>query len=152
MIFRVISRNKSLDIGCVTLTDRVGQDQNKAKDYANKRVKEYCIACQTDYYAIGGTATSVASMLLNLKVYDTKQVDGFVINYKSLIDLKEKLYLLSVEDRKNIVGLQPQRAEVIASGVSILSAIMEYLRITKITVSESDNLEGYLMLKRGKNE
>ena len=57
---------------------------------------------------------------------------------------------MSVEDRKGLKGLQPERAEVIASGVSVLCELFNYLSLEEITVSESDNLEGYFYSKSEK--
>ena len=56
------------------------------------------------------------------------------------------LFSMTVEERKNLVGLQPERAEIMPFGVLILYKIMLRLGVDFITVSEKDNLEGYLKL------
>jgi exopolyphosphatase/pppGpp-phosphohydrolase len=45
-----------------------------------------------------------------------------------------------------------RRAEIIAGGALLLSRLMNYLDLQSITVSERDNLEGYLerLLQRGR--
>ena len=43
--------------------------------------------------------------------------------------------------------MQPERAEVIAGGALLLLSVLDYLRLSRITVSERDNLEGYLIWK-----
>ena len=67
----------------------------------------------------------------------------------SHLKLKNKLFSLSVEDRKKLNGLHPKRAEIIPHGVSILYHLMDRFSIDNITTSEKDNLEGYLLFKRG---
>ena len=49
-------------------------------------------------------------------------------------------------------GMEPRRADVIGGGCMLLYSVMKKLGIEKITVSESDNLEGYYILKEGLNE
>ena len=143
---------KSVDVGAVSVKDCCGQDKIKAEAFLLGQVKEYGEVPKTEFYAIGGTATSVAAILQELDPYDPKKVDGFLINKNQLISLKDRLYDLSVEERKELKGLRSERAEVIASGVAILCAVIEKLGVDKIIVSEKDNLEGYLKLKRDKNE
>ena len=143
---------KSVDVGAVSVKDFCGQDKIKAEAFLLSQVDEYGEVPKSEFYAIGGTATSVAAILQDLEPYDPQKVDGFIISKEQLISLKDKLYVLSIEERKRLKGLRAERAEVIASGVAILCAVIEKLGVDKITVSEKDNLEGYLKLKRDKNE
>ena len=137
----------SLDIGAVRVKDVCGQDKSKNFAFVNDRVKEYGVVPHAEFYAIGGTATSVAAMLLGLKKYERAKIDGFFVSAEKLNSLSDELFSLSVEERKKMIGLEPQRAEIIAGGVCILVAITKMLNINGFTVSESDNLEGYLKVK-----
>ena len=47
-------------------------------------------------------------------------------------------------------GLQPERASVIAGGAMVVLKILKKIGANGFTVSEKDNLEGYLMQKLGK--
>ena len=139
--------SKSIYLGAVTTTEQCGQDINKTTNYCKEQIKQFDDIDCTNLIAIGGTATTIASMLLELKVYNPDVVDKFIIKYDKLKELQNKVYSLSVEERKRMIGLQPERAKVIAGGVAILLSVMEKLKVDKITVSEKDNLEGYLKLK-----
>lgn len=141
---------KSLDVGVVKLKDRCGQDKQAVIEFSEDKIKEYGNIPFAKFYGIGGTATSIAAMLLKLENYNPDLVNGFVIKIDDLTKLTEKLFSLSVEQRKNLKGLQPERAEVIAGGCALMLCIMKKIGIDSITVSESDNLEGYLMLKTEK--
>jgi exopolyphosphatase/pppGpp-phosphohydrolase len=46
-----------------------------------------------------------------------------------------------------MVGLRPERADVIPCGVLILTELLKTLNVEKVTVSEMDNMEGYFTLK-----
>ncbi len=144
--------SKSLDLGVVKLKDVCAQDKGKAKLLVLDKINEYGCLPKTEYRGIGGTATSIASMLLELEPYNPDMVDGFKITFDELEKLTDKLYAMTVDERKNLKGLQPARAEVIAGGALMLLCIMEKIGVSYIFASESDNLEGYLELKRRNNE
>lgn len=137
----------SLSIGAVKLTDLADQDYKKAQEIVAPLVKEYGEVPISTFYAIGGTATTIVAILQELEVYDAKKVHGYKVELKTLESLVERLYQMTVEQRKGLKGLQPERADVIASGALILLNVMKYLNIQSFYVSESDNLEGYLISK-----
>ncbi len=140
---------KSVDVGAVTVKDACGQNEAAVMEFVNKKTSGFGAVPIAEFCAIGGTATSVAAMMQELNEYSSIKVDGFVVEKHALISLRNKLFSMSVEERKSLKGLQPQRAEIIAGGVSILLSVMEKIGLDKITVSDKDNLEGYLKLKVG---
>ena len=144
--------SKSINIGAVKGTDTCGQDKILAEQFATNNIKEYGEIPKSKYFAIGGTATSIAAMLLELEVYQPEKVDGFVIDRNHLFELVNKLYSMSVDERKKIKGLQPERAKVIACGALILLKIIDKIGVSQVIVSEKDNLEGYVIKKRGEYE
>ena len=54
---------------------------------------------------------------------------------------------MTVEEKRNLKGLQRERAEVIVGGACLLLNIMKKIGVERVTISESDNLEGYLRFK-----
>lgn len=140
--------SKSLTLGAVKIKDDCQQDRSLAEKLILDRIKEYGEIPKTLYRGIGGTATSIASTILSLDPYDPKAIDGFRLEISQLESLVDKLYSMPVEERKKLKGLQPARAEVIAGGALLLLNIMKKIGIESLLVSESDNLEGYLELKR----
>ena len=144
--------SKSLDLGVVKIKDTCLQDKKSAKQFIEKKINEYGCIPKTTYFGIGGTATSLASVIQELQPYDPSKVDGFVITQQTLEFWVDKLYSLSVEQREKLKGLQPKRASVIAGGALFLLEIMKKIGLKSIIVSEKDNLEGYLINKRGKYE
>ena len=141
---------KSLPIGAVKLKDECGQDKDIARQYILNKIKEFGNIPNVEFFAIGGTATSLAAIAQELEPYDSSKTDGYTLTVENLKELVDKLYILSVDQRKKLKGLQPERAEVIAGGALLLLLIVEKIVLKKIIVSEKDNLEGYLMLKMEK--
>ncbi len=139
--------SKSLDIGVVKVKEFCGHNREKAERFIDKSIMQYGSVPLAKYYGIGGTATSIASILIGDEVYNPSKVNGFVITQGELIVLAEKLYSMSIDEISLLKGLQPERASVISGGCLILLAIMKKIGINEIIVSESDNLEGYLLDK-----
>lgn len=134
---------KSLNIGAVVLFGIFGDDEQALNEYLEEKVLEYGNVPKTEFYGIGGTATSVASILQKLEPYDPKKVDGYKVTRKEIYKLTDRLFAMPVQEKERLKGLHPGRAEIIASGVAILAQIMKHYSIDAITVSEKDNLEGY---------
>lgn len=142
---------KSADIGAVTLHNECGDDENSARDLISEKISVYGDIPKTEFYAIGGTATSLASVSQSLFPYDPEKVQGYKLAFSEVERLKNTFYSMTESERENVVGLQKERAKVIASGTHILYEIMKKSGLDSVTVSESDNLEGYL-LDRMNNE
>lgn len=139
--------SKSLNVGAVSLNDRCGQDQTRLKNYISGIINEYGIVPKANVFGIGGTITSVASMLQGLTEYDADKINGYKITVFDLVKLKDEFFALSEEERYKIKGLQKKRVGVIGGGMVLLYEIMRYLNIDFITASDNDNLEGYLIEK-----
>lgn len=143
---------KSIDIGTVRLFDLAGRDIQKLRKVVNEKISEYGdITADVPMYAIGGTATTIAAVKHGLKTYDASVVDGTCVTYEEADSLAERLICMSVEEVKKIDGMEPRRADIIGGGCLLLGGIMKKLKIDCVTVSESDNIEGYYLLKEGKN-
>ncbi len=140
--------SKSLNIGAVKLLNLCGQDKDKILECVKGATQEYGEIPLATFYGIGGTATSIASMDLMLKEYDPNQVHGHMLSIDKIVALRDKLLDMTVEEKRNLVGLQKERAEVIAGGVAIVCEILKTANAQNIIISESDNLEGYLDTKR----
>lgn len=143
---------RSLDVGVVKIKDVCGQDEKNVFGFCRKKIKEFGDIPTSNFVGIGGTATSIASMMLELEPYNPEKINGYIIYKKQLKQLTKKLFSMSIEERRLLKGLQSERAEVIAGGCALLYLLMEKLSVDNVTVSESDNLEGYLMLKTEKYE
>ena len=139
--------SKSFPIGVVTLTEKM--KNANAINILNEVFNEVDTDIldndfRDNFYIIGGTATNIVALILGLVRYDAKKVHHFILEREKVILLKEKLSKLSIEEISKLSGIQKGREEVIYAGAIILCYLFEKLRLDKIIVSESDNLEGYL--------
>lgn len=147
-----IGMRHSFRLGCVRCSKQF--DTTTLRGLAE--LKKHCFALfrETDlmdamknvrrWIGVGGTVTSLASMLQELEVYDTEKVQDYVIHQEDVHDLMMKLYKMSYDERCHITGLMPSRADIIVAGLAILDAIMEYFALPEIMVSDRDLSEGLL--------
>ncbi|MCL1940387.1 MAG: Ppx/GppA family phosphatase [Synergistaceae bacterium] len=87
------------------------------------------------------------------RIADSRKNDSHLhISLKALSDTAKKLCSVSLEDRKKIPGIQPQRADIIVAGAAVLQTIMEDLGMEELQVSQRGLLDGMLQdyLFRGK--
>ena len=141
--------SKSVNVGAVKAKDVCGQDRKTAEKFIAEMIDTFGEIPKVEYCAIGGTATTVGAILQEFEVYDAEKNDGYIVDKETLSQLTDKLFSMSVEERKKLKGLQPERAEVIACGALILLRIIDKIGVDHFTISEKDNLEGYIIRKRG---
>lgn len=95
--------------------------------------------------AVAGTATSIVSMREQMVEYDSKRVHRSVVTRADVDAMLDRLAGMTLEERRQVVGLNPDRAPVIVAGVLILQQIMELTGLNEFTVSETDILHGIIM-------
>ncbi len=139
----------SANVGTVRLYDACGRDIPKLSRRIQDEIAAYgdVKAQGLTMYAIGGTATTIAAVSLALEKYDPAAVDGTVISSDEVSRMAHELLSMSVEDVKKVKGMEPRRADIIGGGCLLMYYIMNMLGAEEITVSEKDNLEGYIALR-----
>ena len=137
---------KSFPIGAVTLRERCCDDEEKTEQFL-KELFSALPQMEGKAYAVGGTATALACLSLQLKEYDAERVQNLYLSQTELNALKSKLFSLNVEERKGMIGMEAARADVIAGGAAIIATIANRLGPAGILISDRDNLEGYLIAK-----
>ncbi len=138
------SFSHSFDIGAVRAKDMFGDAFNSTYEYT-KRLLTNIPHFSDNFYTCGGTTTTIAAMLQDLREYDPTKVHGYIASKSAVQDLFHRLLPLSISELRSLPGLQPERADIIRHGIAILLAVMDALGLERVTVSDSDNLEGYLM-------
>jgi exopolyphosphatase/guanosine-5'-triphosphate,3'-diphosphate pyrophosphatase len=99
--------------------------------------------------AMGGATTNIAAVKHGLARYDPDVVQGTVLD-RTEIDRQIELYRsMDAATRRNIVGLQPNRAEVILAGACVIRIVMEKLGKTSLTVSDRGLRHGVLAERFG---
>ena len=127
----------SIDVGCVRMTERLGEDVDAIEAYVQEIVPDREV---TRAIGVAGTITTLAA--LDLGGYDRDRVHGHVLTAGTVDDLLRSFASLQLEDRRQLPGLEPERAPVIVAGAAILRALLRRYRLDRIEVSEHDLLHG----------
>lgn len=93
---------------------------------------------------VAGAATSAVSMLCSMHHYDAARVHGFPVSKTNVAALIHELTNMTLEQRKQRVGLEPKRASVIVAGLAIMQRIMYHTHHTCYYACESDVLQGVI--------
>ncbi len=101
--------------------------------------------------AVAGTATSSASIDLALDPYDPDRVHGHVLTTGRLEELLARLAQMPNEERRDVVGLHPDRAPTIVAGLVVLLEVLRALGLEEVEVSEHDILRGAALRLAGAN-
>jgi exopolyphosphatase/guanosine-5'-triphosphate,3'-diphosphate pyrophosphatase len=86
--------------------------------------------------AVAGTATSLAA------IDGAEEVHGYRLNLASCERIAAMLAGKTVEDRRNVPGLHPDRAPTIVAGAVILTESIRSLGLDEVEVSDRDILHG----------
>ncbi|HOJ44308.1 MAG TPA: hypothetical protein PK800_09285 [Syntrophorhabdaceae bacterium] len=92
----------------------------------------------------GGTITNIASIKTALKTYKKEYIHGISITDKEIDEIIRQLKPLNVCERKNIIGLEANREDIILQGIILLKEIMEYFSIKEVIVSANGVRYGVL--------
>jgi exopolyphosphatase/guanosine-5'-triphosphate,3'-diphosphate pyrophosphatase len=92
--------------------------------------------------AVAGTATSCAAIDLELDPYDPERVEGHVLEVDTLRRQLSRLAAMRLSQRREVVGLHPDRAPTIVAGVAILIEALGLFELDRVTISERDILWG----------
>lgn len=145
--------SKSINIGALRLTQEFIQNNPPTKRELEdmdkhiflmltdviETVKKYSIK---KLISIGGTATSISSMVQGLKIYDSTLVHNSIVTMDEMEDLYKKINCITTEQRQILTGLSLKRSDVIVAGINIMQKIMQMLEFDKAYISDFDNLEG----------
>lgn len=96
------------------------------------------------WYGTGGTFTTLAAIVRGVHWTERTYMHGTVLTAEDVERVARQLAGLTVEERRSLPGLQPNRADIIVHGICILLACMHTMGIREIAVSEYGNLDGYL--------
>ena len=125
-------------------------DLQRAMDAIGAELSRLEVAAAPDaLVGMGGAVTNLTAVMLGLRVYDPEAVQGTVLTGRE-VDRQIELYRSrSTEERRQIVGLQPKRAEVILAGACIVRTVMRKLRKDELTVSDRGLRHGLLVDRFG---
>ena len=106
-----------------------------------KRIHEYAF---TQSFGCSGTIQSLADTAAHI-FHDRDPKRFRSLSHKDLVSVTELLCSLSLDERKNLPGMNPRRADIIIGGAVILDTIMSELNIDEIGISSHELRDGLLL-------
>jgi exopolyphosphatase/guanosine-5'-triphosphate,3'-diphosphate pyrophosphatase len=154
-----VVRHASLPTGVVKLTERhlansgvPGEELNSLNEDCLSAAKELAgffgsLDVQgAEFIATAGTATTLAAIDMSLEKYDRDLVNGYKIKISAIRDIFQRLSGLSIEERRDVPGLEKGREDLIIAGVALTIGVMEVFGFNEMTVSDSGLLEGLCII------
>jgi exopolyphosphatase / guanosine-5'-triphosphate,3'-diphosphate pyrophosphatase len=99
--------------------------------------------------AVAGTATSAAALDQELDPYDPARVHGSRLLLGTVELLLARAADMTEQQRRELVGLDPDRAPTIVAGLIVLAEALRAFELDEVTVSEHDILFGGAMRLAG---
>lgn len=151
------ARSRSFDVGCRRMTERffaadplTADELARAAQWVADEMAPYFDRLREDglswrrLVAVAGTATTAVSVHERMECYDASAVHGYRVGKAVLDEELARLAALPLAQRRDVVGLDPDRAPVIVAGFVILSQVLRLAGVDAYTASETDILQGAL--------
>lgn len=137
-----MSFHTSLQLGAVRLSDRHGMLGDAAIAPAQLSALDADIAAMctglpqvpadTVVISSGGTAANLGGAVLKGKKH---KMHGVLIDINDLQELRDRLALLPLAERREYPGINPRRADVIVAGLSVQLGVMRMLGCNNLLLS-----------------
>lgn len=146
----------SCEIGAVRLTEAVpalsGRDGSvdpavvsQAREIAREALKPIAEYASVERLAfVGGSATTTVAILKGRRT----PIASFPLKRADLQRTLERLIGMTLEDRKEIVGMKPQRADILPGGLIVLDTALETLGRDEAIATTADLPLGILLQER----
>jgi exopolyphosphatase/guanosine-5'-triphosphate,3'-diphosphate pyrophosphatase len=148
---------RSLDIGCVRLTERFLADDPPGADalaaasahveslLAEVSASEPAFSRPAVLVGLAGTVAALASLDQRLPGYDRARLHHHVLTRSAVDGLLAELTPLDLAGRRRRPGMESERADVIVGGTVVLAALLRHFDIDRCLTSEADILDGLIM-------
>lgn len=139
-----LEKRFSVNLGAVRITenyltsDPVTKEQvDAAIAQINKEFEEAGVNGKPmQLVGMGGTVTSMGAVKHKMVKYDPAVIQGSDLTVKDIDEQIAEYSKRTIEQRKELPGLQPKRADVILAGACILKVITTRLGVDKLTISD----------------
>ena len=146
----------SVNVGAVRFTEQYGLDGAVGEDVVAQAQAGIAADLGLDgrpspdqLVGMGGAVTNIAAVSHELAEYDPAVIQGTVLTAEEVDRQIEVYRTRSAGERREIVGLQPNRAEVILAGACVVRTVMAKLGSDSLTVSDRGLRHGVLVERFG---
>ena len=151
----------SLELGAVFLTDTfLAAEPLKQPDHARlvRHVRGSLKgALGSDRHQLtclvgsGGTITSIATMIMAMRGEGYGSVHRYEVLRSDVVHLLAMLLRKDLKQRREIPGLNPDRADIIIAGVTVVDELMRFFNANLLRVNERGIREGLIIRSLGKH-
>ena len=152
----IIERLTSLPLGAIRLTERFLADGNGGPKALKRLRREIRDAIRpalpvrdwrgAQLIGSGGTFTNLAGAYLTRQgIFTARSVHAARVPRGDVEHLLEQLYAMSPEERRNVEGLNADRADIIVAGLAVVAEVMARLESAEVAVSRYGIREGLLL-------
>ncbi len=144
--------SKSIRLGAVRLTERylhsdppTNCEYVACTDYIEKLLVEtYSGLNIKRIIAVGGSAVNLGRMIYRICPEKTLEIHGKYISSDQIDNLIHSLIKMTVEEKKKVVGLEAERADIIVAGISILKCLVKHFHTDGLIISTRGLRHGML--------
>jgi exopolyphosphatase/guanosine-5'-triphosphate,3'-diphosphate pyrophosphatase len=111
----------------------------------SKKIARSSIDPQTRLIGTAGTFTTLAAIDLELDTYSREKIHLHRLSLSTLYKMRDNLFSLTLEERKIVRGLEPERADLIIPGIQFTIKLMDLLQFHELIISDYGLLEGVLL-------
>jgi len=147
-----IIKKISSNIGAVQLTEKFlasnpvkNEELDNMLAYIKKNLKKNNFPENIDkLIGIGGTVTTLGAVNKKLEKYAPDIIHSLHLRLEE-VQRQVDLYLIkNIKERRKILGLHPERADIILAGACVVNEIMKKSEIHKLTICEKGIRHGLL--------
>ncbi len=147
----------SLRLGAIRLASMFELDREdaisrkhyeKVRDYIRdtaaptfKRVRRFHIG---QFIGSSGTIENLADIVYRVR-YNRRRDKSDGMRYADLMKIIDLLYSLPLEDRRNVPGINPERADIIVGGAAVVDVFMNELDLREIRPTDRGMRDGLLL-------
>lgn len=134
----------SVNLGAIRITEKFFSDDPVAAGSVEAAVKEIddefaaagVAGTPVKLVGMGGTVTSMGAVKHKMVKYDPNVIQGSTLTKADIEEQIAEYSKRTIEQRRELPGLQPKRADVILAGACILKDITERLGVDELTISD----------------
>jgi exopolyphosphatase / guanosine-5'-triphosphate,3'-diphosphate pyrophosphatase len=145
--------SRSVDIGCVRLTERHLHDDPPTGAQIDAVVADISAAIDTvrsvvpiddahTLVGLAGSVTTVVALALGLEAYDPDRIHHARVSAAQVASVTERLLRATRADRAAMPVMHAGRVDVIGGGALVLDTIMRCCGFGEVVASEHDILDG----------
>ena len=145
----------SLDLGAVILTEQfitsdpvTHEELSRLRKHIRRTLKlalpaeESGVRC---FVGSGGTMTSIAAMIMAMRKEGYGSIHGYEILRSEVVHLLAMLIRKDLKGRKAVTGLNPDRADIIIAGITVVDELMDLFRTNLLKINERGIREGLIL-------